>query len=151
MAQALVVDVAGEFCGEIEIVADDVFEMDAGDVCIGEERHQGWFAFVVLVLRDATVVHRLFKTEPREHLALRKSQALAYLEQLVSQSSRAWSRISHQELPPDVSANRRENFRLRGLPDGSSMRSLTISAAKMIFTFSPAMLITRRCGSWSCA
>jgi len=31
------------------------------------------------------------------------------------------------------------------------MRSLTISAASMTLTFSPAMLITRYCGSWSCA
>jgi hypothetical protein len=47
---AAVADLAGESGGEIEVVVDEVFEMDRGDVRVGEERHEGGFAFVVFVL-----------------------------------------------------------------------------------------------------
>ena len=161
MAQALVADVAGEFGGKVQVVAHDVFEMNARDVRVGEQRHQRGLAFVVLVLGDAAVVHRIFQTESREHLALRETKPFSNRAQLTCHALWPRARIPHQELPPDEPHAARESqsqrsieqktFRLRKLPDGSSMRSLSMSAASLVLTCSPALLITRYCGSLSCA
>jgi 3-hydroxybutyryl-CoA dehydrogenase len=49
--------VAGQFARQFEIVVDNVFEMDACSAGVGEQRYQVGFAFVLLVFRDAPVVH----------------------------------------------------------------------------------------------
>ena len=80
MAEAVVVDVAREFGGEVQVVAHDIFQMYAGDVRVRKQRHQGRFAFIVLILRDAPVVHRVSEAKTRQHLALRKAQPFSNRE-----------------------------------------------------------------------
>jgi hypothetical protein len=70
---------AGESGGQIEVVINNVFEMDAGHACVSEQRSEGWFAFVIFVLRDAAVVHVVLEIQTREHLRLRQAEPVAYL------------------------------------------------------------------------
>lgn len=104
MAKAFVVDVAGELGREVQVVAHDVFKMDPGYMGVGEQCYQCRFAFVVLILRDAPVVHRIFETEPGKHLALRETKPFSNSTQLTRHSLRSRARVSHQELPPDGEA-----------------------------------------------
>src|SRR6185295_4470741 len=136
---------------------DDVFEVDAGDACVGEERVEVGFAFVVFVLGDAAVVHRVFETEPHQHLRLRQAKRFTNLAQLTRQTFGTRARVSHQERPPDGSDDRpcdmrEQRFCLRSFPVGSSMRSLSIFAVVVNLSYQTAMLITRHCGSlsWAC-
>src|SRR5829696_3231346 len=94
------VDFSGNFVGEVEIVVDDLFEVDAGDVGVFEQGHQRGFAVVGLVLRDATRLH-VAEAQPNHHLTLRQTQSLTNLAQLFTQTMRSRTRISHQESPPD--------------------------------------------------
>lgn len=94
------VDFAGKFVREVEIVVDDLLEVEAGGVRVFEERLQGRFAVVGLVLRDATRLH-VAKAQASDHLALRQTQSFTNLAQLFTQAIRSRTRISHQESPPD--------------------------------------------------
>src|SRR5688572_14389204 len=101
VAEAVVADVAGEFGGKVQVVAYDVFEVYSRGVRVGKQGHQRRFAFVVLILRDAAVVHRIREAKPRQHLTLRKTKPFPNREQLTRHTLRPRARISHQELPPD--------------------------------------------------
>jgi hypothetical protein len=94
------VDFAGDFVREVEVVVDDLFEVDAGDVGILQQRLQRRFAIVRLVLRDATRFH-VAEAEANDHLTLRQTKSFTYLAQLFTQTIRSRTRISHQESPPD--------------------------------------------------
>src|ERR1051325_244885 len=69
-SEAAVVDVAGELAWQFEIVVDDIFEVDARRAGVGEQGHEGRFAFVLFVFGDAPVVHRVRQSESLEHLRL---------------------------------------------------------------------------------
>src|SRR6185436_16164496 len=130
-----VVNVAGKFAWQFEVVVDDVFEVDARCTGIGEERNQGRFALVLLVLGNATVVHGVAKSQTFQHLCLRQTKTSANLEQLFGKSLRPRTRIAHQKLPPDGSGR-------RILAVGSVLRSPLFVAVSMNLSCSTAMLIT---------
>src|ERR1043165_4484862 len=147
MAAGAANDFAGKFGGKFQVVVDDVFEMNAGYVGVGEQRGQGGFAFVVFILRDAAVVHVVFETQTREHLRLRQAEGFTNRTQFGSETLRTRARVSHQESPPDGSAatldQYAERFCLQPFPVGSNMRSLSIVAVVMNLSYRMAMLITR--------
>src|ERR1043165_7000675 len=60
---AAVVNGAGKFAWQLEAVVDDIFEVDTRCTSIGKQRHQGRLTFVLLVLGNAAVVHRVAESE----------------------------------------------------------------------------------------
>ena len=77
---AAIGDVAWQLAGQLKIIVDDIFEMNAGCARVGKERHERGFAFVLLVFGDTPVVHGVAESQALQHLCLRQAQASPYLQ-----------------------------------------------------------------------
>src|SRR5215203_4494152 len=110
--------------------------MNTGSAGISEQGHEGGFAFVLFVLRDAAVMHRVSKPETFEHLRLRQSKTDTDLQEFFSESHGTRTRVAHQKLPPD-------EIRRPLLAVGSVLRSPLSFAVSMNLSCSTVMLITR--------
>jgi hypothetical protein len=93
---SLVVEGAGKFAWQIDIVVDDYFEVDLGELSVREQYYERRLVFVELILRDVGVMDHLCNAHLLDHLRLRKLEALPNLQELLSQSSWTWSRATHR-------------------------------------------------------
>jgi len=91
----MVVKRARKLAWQIDVVVNDYFKMNLGQLGIREQNHEGRFVFVELILRDVVVVDQFRNAQLLDHLRLRKPEALPNLQQLLSQSSWTWSRAPH--------------------------------------------------------
>lgn len=68
-----VVDGPGKLSGQLEIIVNDIFEVNARCSSVGKESHQRGFAFVLFVFGDTPIVHRLAEAQALQHLCLRQA------------------------------------------------------------------------------
>src|ERR1041385_6857820 len=145
----IVADIAGKLVREFEFVVDDVIEVNAGDGGVADENEESGLAFARFVLGNATGMD-IGESEVSGHVGLPDAEGFTNLAQLSAEILLPGPRMSHQELPPDLLPVAR-NICLRSLAVGSTMRSLSIAAASIDLSNSPAMLITRQGGRLSYA
>jgi len=93
----MVVKRAGKLAWQIDVVVNDYFKMNLGQLGIREQNHEGRFVFVELILRDVGVMDHLRNAHLLDQIRLRKCEALPYLQQFLSQSSWTWSRAPHRQ------------------------------------------------------
>jgi len=92
----MVVKRAGKLAWQIDVVVNDYFKMNLGQLGIREQNHQGRFVFVEFILRDVGVMDHLCNTHLLDQIRLRKCKALPYLQQFLGQSPWTWSRAPHR-------------------------------------------------------
>ena len=92
---SLVIEGAGKFAWQIDIVVDDYFEVDLGELSVREQYYERRLVLVELILRDVVVVNQLGNAQLLDHLRLGKPKSLPYLQQFLSQPSRTWSCTPH--------------------------------------------------------
>src|SRR5216684_3007461 len=95
-----------------------------------------------LELRDATVVHRIFESQPSKQLRLRQAESKSNLEKLLRQTLRPHASPScHQKFPPDEKEQRPLGLTLSVVAD--RLPSRFRFAVSWNLPCSTAMLITR--------
>ena len=76
-------DFTREFFGQVEIVVEEIFDVDAREIRVCEEKHRGRDALAGFVFGDAAGVD-MTKAEPRPYQILRQLEGQTDLSQLVT-------------------------------------------------------------------